>query len=86
MVKAVKAAVELFGNANANMSNLQGVKVIGDINKALLPLVRDKANSMEAFPMFFGTEFAQKGKEVDRMKAMRFIYSLIRWSRTLCFF
>ena len=37
VVKAVKAAVELIGNANAHMSNLRRVKVIGDINKALLP-------------------------------------------------
>ena len=72
VVRAVKAAVELIGNANAHMPNLQRVKVIGDINKALLPLVGDDTNFVEAPPLLFGTEFAQKGKEmVDQVKAMR---------------
>ena len=72
VVRAVKAAVELIGNANAHMSNLRRVKVIGDINKALLPLVGDDINFVEAPPLLFGTEFAQKGKEmVDQVKAMR---------------
>ena len=69
VVRAVKAVVELIGNANAN---LRRVKVIGDINKALLPLVGDDNNSVEAPPLLFRTEFAQKGKEmVDQVKAMR---------------
>ena len=72
VVRAVKAVVELIGNANAHMSNLRKVKVIGDINKALLPLVGDDTNFVEAPPLLFGTEFAQKGKEmVDQVKAMR---------------
>jgi hypothetical protein len=72
VVRAVKAAVELIGNANAHMSNLRRVKVIGDINKALLPLVGDDTNFVEAPPLLFGMEFAQKGKEmVDQVKAMR---------------
>ena len=32
VVRAVKAVVELIGNANAHMSNLRRVKVIGDSN------------------------------------------------------
>ena len=72
VVRAVKAAVELIGNANAHMCNLRIVKVIGDINKALLPLVRDDTNFVEAPPLLFGMEFAQKGKViVDQVKAMR---------------
>ena len=72
VVRAVKVAVELIANANAHMSNLRRVKVIGDINKALLPLVGDDTNFVEAPPLLFGTEFAQKGKEmVDQVKAMR---------------
>ena len=72
VVRVVKAAVELIGTANAHMSNLWRVKVIGDINKALIPLVGDDTNFVEAPPLLFGMEFAQKGKEmVDQVKAMR---------------
>ena len=61
VVRAVKTAVELIGNANAHISNLRRVKVIGDSNKALLPLVGDDTNFVEAPPLLFGMEFAQKG-------------------------
>ena len=72
VVRAVMAAVELISNANAHMSNFRRVKVIGDINKALLPLVGDDTNFVETPPLLFGTECAQKGKEmVDEVKAMR---------------
>ena len=68
----VRTAVELIGNANANMSHLRRERVVSDLNKALLPIVGDDANFKEAAPLLFGTEFAKKGKElVDQVKAMR---------------
>ena len=60
-LRAVKASVQLIGNANAHMSHLRRVRVIGDINKALLPIVGEDQNFREAPPLLFGTDFAKKG-------------------------
>ena len=72
VIQAVRTAIELIANANANMSHLRRERVVSDLNKALLPIVRDDSNFKEAAPLLFGTEFAKKGKElVDQVKAMR---------------
>ena len=71
-IKAVKTAVQLIGNSSAHLSHLRRVKVISDLNKALLPIVEEDKNFSAAAPQLFGPEFAQKGKDmVDQMKAMR---------------
>ena len=72
VLQAVKAAVQLVGNANAHMSHLRRERVVTDLNKALLPIVGDDEAFAEAAPLLFGTEFAKKGKEmIDQVKAMR---------------
>ena len=69
-VNAVKAAIELIGNANARISHLR-MKIISQMNKSLLPLTEDDGNFTDAPPTLFGLEFARKSKElVDQMKAM----------------
>ena len=62
VVRAVKAAVELIGNANAQMSNVRRVKVIGDINKTLLPLVGDDTNFVEATHYCLGQSLPKRGR------------------------
>ena len=75
MAQAVKTAVELIGNANASISHLRREKVIGELNKALLPLIGDDDNFKEATPPLFGTEFAKKGKDmIDQVKALRSLF------------
>ena len=72
MAQAAKTAVELIGNANASISHLRREKVIGELNKALLPVIGDDDNFKEANPLLFGTEFAKKGKDmIDQVKALR---------------
>ena len=71
-VNAVKAAIELIGNADARISHLRRTKIISQMNKSLLPLTEDDDNFTDAPPTLFGPEFARKSKElVDQMKAMR---------------
>ena len=72
VIEAVKAAIQLVGNANAHMSHLRRERVVCDINRSLLPIIEDDKMFREATPLLFGTEFAKKGKEmVDQVKAMR---------------
>lgn len=72
VIHAVRSAIELVGNANANMSHLRRERVVSDFNKALLPIVGDASNFRDAAPLLFGTEFAKKGNEmVDQVRAMR---------------
>ena len=74
-VNAVKAAIELIGNANARISHLRRTKIISQMNKSLLPLTEDDGNFTDAPPTLFGPEFARKSKElVDQMKVMRSSY------------
>ena len=71
-VNAVKAAIELTGNANPRISHLRRTKIISQMNKSLLPLTEDDSNFTDAPPTFSGPEFAQKSEElVDQMKATR---------------
>ena len=57
-VNAVKAAIELIGNANARISHLRRTKIISQMNKSLLPLTEDDSNFTDAPPTLFGSEFA----------------------------
>ena len=57
-VNAVKAAIELIGNANARISHLRRTKIISQMNKSLLPLTEDDGNFTDAPPTLFGLEFA----------------------------
>ena len=51
---------------------LRRERIVGAMNKALLPIVGDNDNFKEAAPLLFGTEFAKKTKEmVEQVKAMR---------------
>ena len=70
-ISAVTAAVKLLGNASARISHLRCTKIIIQVNKTLLPLVDEDSNFGEVSPSLFGSEFAQKSKElVDQVKAM----------------
>jgi len=71
-VNAAKAAIELVGNANASINHLRRTKIISQMNKALLPLIEEDENFVDATPALFGPAFAHKSKElVDQVKAMR---------------
>ena len=71
-IKAVKTAVQLIGNSNAHISHLRRLRVIGDMNKTLLPIVQEDSNFSTAPPQLFGPDFARKSKDlVDQMRAMR---------------
>jgi len=71
-VNAAKAAIELVGNANAKINHLRRMKIISQMNKALLPLTEDDENFTDAAPSLFGPAFAQRSKElIDQVKAMR---------------
>ena len=48
------------------------LRIIGEVNKSLLPVVEKDKNFTEAPPHLFGPEFAQKTKEfVEQTRAMR---------------
>ena len=72
VIIAVKTAVQLIGNTNAQISRLRREKVTCNINKGLLPLVKEEDNFKEAAPLLFGPDFAKKSKEyIEQVKAMR---------------
>ena len=56
-VNAVKAAIELIGNANARISHLSRTKIIFQMNKSLLPLTEEDDNFTKAPPALFGADF-----------------------------
>ena len=63
---------ELIGNANARMSRLQREKLVGAINKQLLPLVKEDADFSEAAPNLLGPDFSKWNKDfLDQVKALR---------------
>ena len=71
-VNAATAALELVGNASAQISHYRRSKIVTSLNKTLLLLVEEDKNFEEAPPSLFGTEFARKSKElIDQVKAMR---------------
>ena len=60
VIIAVKTAVQLIGNTNAQISCLRKEKVTCNINKGLLPLGKEEDNFKEAAPLLFGPDFAKK--------------------------
>ena len=60
VIQVVKSGMHLIGNANAHLLQLQREKIVGDMNKALLPIVEDDNNFKEVAPFLFSTEFAKK--------------------------
>lgn len=71
-VNAATAAIELVGNASSQMSHYRRTRIITGLNKTLLPLLDDDKNFKQAAPNLFGSDFAQKSKDlVDQVKAMR---------------
>jgi len=71
-INAATAAIELVGNASAQMSHYRRTRIITGMNKTLLPLVEDDKQFTEAAPSLFGPDFAQKSKDlVDQVKVMR---------------
>ena len=72
VIQVVRSGITLIGNANAHLLHLRRERIVGEINKALLPIVGDGSNFKEAAPLLFGMEFAKKSKEmVEQVKAMR---------------
>ena len=43
--QAIMVTLQLLGNANAHMSHLRRERIIGDMNKSLLPIVGDDSTS-----------------------------------------
>lgn len=71
VLKAVKSACQLIGNASCKISNLRREKVVKDFNKSLLPMLEESSFSA-AVPNLFGSGFAKQSKEyVEQVKAMR---------------
>ena len=72
VIQAVKLGMTFIGNVNTHLLHLQRQTVVGEMNKALFPIVRDDNNFKEAAPLLSGTEFAKKSKDmVERVKVMR---------------
>ena len=71
---AATCAIQLLGNANAQISRLRREKITSSLNKTLVPLSQDDSNFVGAAPSLFGAEFAKKAKDhVDQVKALRAI-------------
>jgi len=71
-VNAAKSAIELVGNASAQISHYRRTRLVASLNKTLLPLVDDDKNFQGAAPSLFGSSFAKQSKDlVDQVKAMR---------------
>ena len=69
---ASSTAVELIGNANAQISRLRREKIVQSVNKSLLPLVKEDTSFKEASPYLFGDDFAKRQKDFsDQIKALR---------------
>ena len=72
VVNALTAAVQLIGNASANISHLRRQKVVKAVNENLTPLVEEESVFRDAPPLLCGKEFTRRAKEhVDEIKAMR---------------
>lgn len=74
VTEAVKAVVQLIGNANPNIAHLRHDKVIAQVNLAIKPIVQDEANFKKAAPLLFRPEVCQKSirsQGPDSCTAMR---------------
>ena len=56
--QASQAAAELLGYASTRISHLRREKIVGDVNKALLPLAVEDDNFTDAPPYLFDNELA----------------------------
>ena len=71
-LEAAVTAVQLLGNASAQITHGQRTKVLTHLNKSLLPLLEEDDNFKDVAPSLFGPEFARKSKElIDQVKAIR---------------
>ena len=71
-LEAAVMAVQLLGNASAQISHGRRTKVLTHLNKSLLPLLKEDDNFKDVAPSLFGPEFARKSKElIDQIKAIR---------------
>ena len=68
-LRAVKAIVQLIGNANSNMSHLQRVRIIGDMNKILLPIVGDDSNLVQHLPSTLWVRLCPERERFDGLNA-----------------
>ena len=78
---AVKAALQLIGNASSKVSLLRRERITGQINKSLLPLANDESNFLEAAPTLFGTELAKSSKDYIDCKRCDFNEVHIYWGK-----
>ena len=68
---AAVTAVQLLGNASAQITHGRRTKVLTHLNKSLLPLLEEDDNFKDVAPSLFGPEFARKSKElIDQVKAI----------------
>ena len=71
-LEAAVTAVQLLGNASAQITHGRRTKVLTHLNKSLLPLLEEDDNFKDVAPSLFGPEFARKSKElIDQVKAIR---------------
>ena len=71
-VDTATAALTLIGNSSAQISHLRRSKLVSNMNKALLPLVEDDSNFVDAPLSLFRPEFGQRSKDhVEQVKAIR---------------
>ena len=61
--EASSTAVELLGNANAQISRLRREKLVSSINKNLVPLEQEDSEFAAASPNLFGLAFSKRAKE-----------------------
>jgi hypothetical protein len=61
--QASLTAIQLIGNTNSHLSQMRREKIVGAMNKALLPLVKDNSDFTGSSPDLFGTDFAKRSKD-----------------------
>ena len=61
--EASSTAVELLGNANAQISRLRRDKLVSSINKNFVPLEQEDSEFAAASPNLFGLAFSKRAKE-----------------------
>ena len=71
-LEAAVTAVQLLGNASAQITHGQRTKVLTHLNKSLLPLLEEDDNFKDVAPSLFGPEFAHKSMElIDQVEVIR---------------
>ena len=62
VIQVVRSGITLIGNANANLMHLWRERIVGEINKALLPIVGDDNNFKEAAPLSLARSLPKRVK------------------------